>query len=201
MTDAPKASGMLESGHAGPVRVSTADCFVLVIDLQDRLVPAIRDGDAVLAAAGRLVRGAARLGVPVRATEHCADAIGATVAPLRGLLPDGHRLAKRRFDATSEDGLAASLKALRRPSVVVAGAEAHVCVAQTALGLLAAGWRVLVAEDACGSRRMVDREAGIARLRAAGCIPLTVEALLFEWLGGADHPAFRDVLSIIKEAR
>lgn len=181
-------------------RAPASASFVLLIDAQDRLVPAIRDADAVVAAMGRLLRGADRLQVPVRATEHCADAIGETVTVLRGLLGEGGVLGKRHFDAVAEPAIRAALADLQRPVAVVAGVEAHVCVAQTALGLMDAGWKVLVAEDACGSRRPADREAGLARLRAAGCVPVTVEALLFEWLGSADHPAFREILSIIKEA-
>lgn len=175
--------------------------MVLLVDAQARLVPVIRDGDAVVAAMDRLLRGADRLGIPAYATEHCADAIGGTVAPLADRLGTGRLLAKRSFDATAEPEVRRSLDRIARPIVVVAGVEAHVCVAQTALGLLASGRRVFVAEDACGSRRGSDQDAGLARLRAAGCVPATVEALLFEWLGDADHPAFRDVLSIIKEAR
>lgn len=164
-------------------------------------MPAIRDGDAAVAAMDRLLRGADRLGVPACATEHCPEAIGGTVAPLAAQLGAGRVLAKRSFDAVAEPAIRRALDALGRPIVVVTGFEAHVCVAQTALGLLASGRRVFVAEDACGSRRATDREAGLARLRVAGCVPVTVEALLFEWLGDADNPAFRDVLSIIKEAR
>jgi nicotinamidase-related amidase len=181
-------------------RAPASASFVLLIDAQHRLVPAIDDADAVVAAMSRLLRGADRLEVPVRATAHCADAIGETVAALGDRLGQGRILGKRHFDAVAEPAIRTVLADLRRPVAVVAGVEAHVCVAQTALGLLAAGWKVLVAEDACGSRRAADREAGLARLRAAGCVPVTVEALLFEWLGNADHPAFREVLSIIKEA-
>lgn len=173
---------------------------MLLIDLQARLMPAIADSIAVIAGADRLLRGADRLGVPVLATEHCPDAIGATVEPLLTRLGSRRRVGKRHFDAMAEPEVRAAVEAASRPAVVVAGAEAHVCVAQSVLGLRSAGYRVFVAEDACGSRHAADREAGLARLRAAGCVPVTVEALLFEWLGNADHPVFRDVLSIIKEA-
>lgn len=164
-------------------------------------MPAIRGGDAVISAMHRLLRGADRLGVPAVATEHCADAIGGTVEPLRVQLGTERLLGKRSFDAVAEPGVRSALDRRGRPVAVVAGVEAHVCVAQTALGLLATGRRVFVAEDACGSRRERDLEVGLARLRAAGCVPVTVEALLFEWLGDAGNPAFRDVLAIIKEAR
>ncbi len=175
-------------------------CFVLVIDAQARLVPAISRRDDLVAAMDRLTRAARILGVPIRATEHCPEAIGATVSPLADRLGSHEVLAKRHFDATREPGLADALSALERPIAVVAGVEAHVCVAQTVLGLGRLGWRVAVVEDACGSRRPEDRAVGLARLRAAGAVPVTVEALIFEWLENADHPAFREALAIVKES-
>jgi len=197
--DTLKRADSLDLNSFDVMSASPDSCFVLVVDAQARLMPAIEDGAAVVAALDRLVRAADLLGVPVRATEHCADAIGATVPPIADRLRADQVLAKRHFDATREPGVAEILSALDRPVAVVAGAEAHVCVAQSALGLGRAGWRVVVAEDACGSRRAHDREAGLARLRAAGAVPVTVEALIFEWLQSADHPAFRAALSIIKE--
>lgn len=174
-------------------------CFVLLIDAQARLVPAIWQKDDVVSGMDRLVRAAGILGVPVRATEHCAEAIGATVAPLAGRLTPEQILAKRHFDATREPGLVDVLSALDRPVAVVAGMETHICVAQTALGLGRLGWRVAVVEDACGSRRPEDRAVGLARLRTAGVVPVTVEALIFEWLESAGHPAFREALAIVRE--
>ena len=85
-----------------------------------------------------------------------------------------------------------------RNSVIVAGCEAHVCVLQTAFGLLRSGRKVTVVSDAVGSRRMTDRDAGIARLGVAGVQIATVEMIGFEWLGSSRHPRFRDVLRLIK---
>lgn len=174
-------------------------CFVLLVDAQARLMPAIAQRDEVLANLDRLLRAARLLGVPVRATEHCADAIGPTVPSLSERLEPSEILAKRHFDATRASAVPQALSDLARPVAAVAGVEAHVCVAQTVLGLLRLGWRVAVVEDACGSRHAVDRDAGLARLRAAGAVPVTVEALVFEWLETADHPRFRDTLAIVKE--
>jgi nicotinamidase-related amidase len=201
MIDAPKTTETLAFGNVRVNRARVADSLVLLVDAQERLVPAIHDGTAVIAAVGRLLRGAKCLGVSIRATEHCPEAIGPTITALGEHLEAGSRLAKRSFDAIAEPGIREAFDDLGRSSVIVVGVEAHVCVAQTALGLLDTGRRVFIAEDACGSRRPVDREVGLARLRTAGCVPVTVEALLFEWLGDADNPAFKDVLSIIKEAR
>lgn len=174
-------------------------CFVLIVDAQARLVPAIERGQVVVGALDRVLRAADLLDVPTRATEHCAEAIGPTVPVLRDRLGASRILAKRHFDGMAEPGISEAMFALDRPVAVVAGVEAHVCVAQTVLGLGRAGYQVAVVEDGCGSRRPQDRETGLARMRAAGAIPVTVEALIFEWLGSADHPLFRQALSIIKD--
>ncbi len=197
--DGPKRADSLDLNTFDRASFPGDSCLVMIVDAQARLMPAIDGGAEVLAALDRLVRAADLLGVSMRATEHCADAIGPTVPALRDRLGTGRILAKRSFDATREPGLADTLAGLGRPIAVVAGVEAHVCVAQTVLGLGRRGWRVAVVEDACGSRRAVDREAGLARLRAAGAVPVTVEALIFEWMRSADHPAFREALSIVKE--
>ena len=197
--DTRKRAVSLDLNEVDPLAVTASTCFVLIVDAQNRLIPAIDRADAVTAGLDRLLRAADLLEVPVRATEHCAEAIGDTIPVLRERLGAERCLAKRSFDATAEPGLLDQLRALQRPIVLVAGVEAHVCVAQTALGLIRAGFRVAVVEDACGSRRPVDRNVGLARMRAAGAVPLTVEAAIFEWLGTADHPAFREVLAIVKE--
>ena len=199
MRDTLKRADSLDINRFDQMSCPAKSCFVLLIDAQARLVPAISRSETVLSGMDRLARAARILGVPVRATEHCAEAIGPTVPVLAEQLDREQILAKRHFDASLEPGLADALRSLERPIAVVAGVEAHVCVAQTAIGLGRQGWRVAVVEDACGSRREEDRETGLARLRAAGAVPVTVEALIFEWLESADHPAFREALSIVKE--
>ncbi len=167
------------------------DSVVIVVDMQVRLMPAILEGAGVLAAASRLVRGAARLGVPVLALEHCAGAIG-PLCPELALPADATILAKRSF--------AAALPPLDRRQIVLCGVETHVCLLQTALGLLPRGHRLHVAVDASGSRRASDRDAALRRMEQAGILPVSVEMALFEWLGHSDDPAFRDILAIVKEA-
>lgn len=163
---------------------------LVLVDLQERLVPAIAHGAAVVAAAGRLLSGARLLGVPVTVTEHCPEAIGPTLPELRERLAPFEIVTKRRFAAADV------LPPL--DLAVIAGTEAHVCVLQTALALQAAGGAVAVVEDAVGSRRESDRLAALARLRSAGVAVVTVEMVLFEWLGHADHPAFRQILALLK---
>ncbi len=105
-------------------------------------------------------------------------------------------VAKHHFDATA-DGLINALPK-GRTRIIVAGCEAHVCVLQTAIGLLQGGLSVTLAIDAMGSRKIVDKEAAITRLNKAGADVATVEMVAFEWLRSSQHPRFRDILQMIK---
>jgi len=168
---------------------------LLLIDLQERLMPAIDDNKTVLARAVRLAEAARLLEVPVRATQQYPAGLGPTVAELAGY-PQAV-LAKTTFSAAGDPGFAALLPAGAN-EIVVAGVEAHVCVLQTVLGMLGSGHRVLVAADATGSRDLADREAALARARQAGAQIVTSEMVLFEWLRDARHPRFREVQKLLK---
>lgn len=170
---------------------------LLLIDAQERLMPAIESGPAALAAMLRMVGLAQRLEVPVLASEHCADKIGKLVPELRDRLPEASILAKRHFALTAEPSAQPVLAALPE-QVVIAGVEAHVCLLQAALGLIGFGHEVFVVADAIGSRRESDRLAAVKRLADAGAILVTSEMVLFEWVGHADQPAFKDLLKAIK---
>ncbi|OLM17519.1 MULTISPECIES: isochorismatase family protein [unclassified Pseudonocardia] len=167
------------------------DAVLLLVDLQERLAPAIHDGDEVVARAARLAEGAGLLGVPVLATEQVPDKLGPTVGQLSGY---PHLVTpKSRFAA---DG--SGLLPPGRSEIVVTGMEAHVCVLQTVLQLLADGRRVLVAADATGSRDPRDKSVALDRARAAGAEVVTSEMVLFEWLRDATHPRFREVQKLLK---
>jgi nicotinamidase-related amidase len=172
---------------------------LVLVDFQARLLPAIHDAAAVTANALVLARAARALGVPVIGTEENPAGLGPNTADIRTACDV--TIAKTRFDACA-DGLVDALHAARPgvEQVVVAGCEAHVCMLQTALGLVRAGKRVWVVENASGSRRPGDRAAAMARLAHAGATIVTHEMVVFEWLADCRHPRFRDVLEIVKDA-
>lgn len=169
--------------------------MLLLIDLQERLVPAIHDGEAMVARAQRLAEAALLLDVPVRATEQYPKGLGHTVAPLAGY-PQAV-LPKTSFSASGDPGFPALLPD-GPDEVVIAGCEAHVCVLQTALDLAGTGRRVLLAADAIGSRDQADKAAAIERARQRGVEVVTSEMVLFEWLRDAAHPRFRDVQKLLR---
>ncbi len=177
-------------------------CQVLAVDLQERLVPAIADGETVAARAGILLAGGRLLGVPATISEHCADKIGPTRGDVIAAAGDAAAiLPKRSFACHGSEPLRERMETLRlkgRDTLLVCGTEAHVCVLQSALAAAAQGLRVVLVADAIGSRRDPDRDIAIMRARDAGIAVATVEMALFEWLESADNPAFRDVLALIR---
>lgn len=168
---------------------------LLVIDLQERLMPAIHDGPAVVAATVRMARAAALLDVPVCATEQNPAGLGGTVAEVAAF--PQLVMAKTAFSAVADPGFATLLPP-GVEEVVVAGAEAHVCVLQTVLGMLARRQRVLLVADAVGSRSPADRDVAIDRMRRHGAEVVTSEMVLFEWLRDSLHPRFREVHALLR---
>jgi nicotinamidase-related amidase len=178
-----------------PSAIDLRRSALLLIDFQARLRPAIDGADATLAEAARVLGAARILGAPAVFTEQNPARLGPTCDELRPAAGEAV-LSKMTFDACRADGFATALEG--RPDVVVAGWETHVCVLQTVLGLLDCGRRVFVLSDAVGSRRAESRRAGLDRMRQRGAEIVTAEMAIFEWLESADHPAFRDVLPLVR---
>ncbi len=176
---------------------------LVVIDLQERLAPAIDGVEAVLANAKRLMLAAERLGVPILVTEQYPAGLGHTVADLQDALKPARLLEKTTFGALGEPTVEETCQELAqagRDEFIILGTETHVCVLQTAMQILSRGWRLAMIEDACGSRRAADKSAGLERLQSAGAARVTTEMVLFEWLECAATPEFRDLLPLIRDA-
>lgn len=175
---------------------------LLLIDIQAKLAPSVDGHERVITNAARLLAYAKRLGVPVTVTEHYPAGIGATVATLSGLLgKDLPVLEKITFSGWQTPAIAARIDELRaagRRQIVVAGMEAHVCVLQTALDLLANDFEVLLVADAVGSRQPETRQIAIDRLARAGAAIVTQEMVAFEWLERGGTPEFKDLIQVIK---
>ena len=183
------------------VTIDSGRCAVVLVDYQQRLLPAIRGGSVVVSEAERLADCARALGIRVIGTEQNPDGLGPNASGIRKRCEITH--AKMHFDGC-EDGLAEVLRVHGRPAptdIVIAGCETHVCLLQTAHGLLRAGFGVWVAANACGTRNAVDHEFALTRLRQSGAVLATVEMIVFEWLRGCENARFREVLEILKARR
>jgi nicotinamidase-related amidase len=165
--------------------------FLLVVDVQAKLVPVIDGGDAVVGACRWLVDVARDVDVPVRYCEEYRRGLGPTVALLAAALKDEERLEKLHFGIASEPACRDALAALGRDQAVLCGMEAHVCLLQSALGLLALGYEVFVVADAVGSRFAASRRAALDRMVAEGVSVVTREMVLFEWVEQAGTEQFR----------
>ena len=169
---------------------------LLIVDLQDKLLASIAGRDMVVANSMALIRGAKTLGLPVWGTEQYPRGLGPTVASVAELITE--RPAKTTFHCCAVPQLLEQLYGRHVRHVTIAGIEAHVCVAQTALELLDLGFRVQVVADAVASRRTVDWEFALRRLEKAGAIVSTTEAVIFEWTETADRPEFKAISELIK---
>jgi len=180
-----------------PEMMSRGDTALLVVDVQERLAPAIADHRRVVWNARRLVDGAKVLGIPVVATEQYPTGLGPTVPELRERL--GTVPSKLTFSCGGCPEVFEDLDKRGIHKILVCGMEAHVCVEQTVLDLLAAGWRVYVAADAVGSRFDLDYRTALARMDSAGATLTTTEAALFEWCEIAGTPEFREISQLARE--
>ena len=172
-----------------------ADCTLLIVDPQERLMPAIQNGDAVIRRCVQLATAARELGVHVIGTEQNPAGFGPLVPEVAKLCDT--TLAKFHFAATGESGFLARLP-VGRNTIVLAGCESHVCALQTAIGLLESGHAVKWVVDAVGSRHAPDRLVANDRARRAGADLVTTEMVLFEWLRTSEHPKFRPVSRLIR---
>jgi len=200
------------------------DSQLVLVDYQTRLMPVIFENERVVANAVRLARMARLMDVPVWGTAQNPDKLGQNLPEVQSAIDSarGRTMAKMHFSAAS-DGLVEWLRPPVRKApqgnarslprhlqkapepqdegrsmVVVAGCEAHVCLLQTALELLEQEFDVWVVTDACGSRTERNRDAAFDRLAGAGAELVTTEMVAFEWMRDCEHPAFRDMLALVK---
>jgi nicotinamidase-related amidase len=168
-----------------------------VIDIQERLLPVMHQGDDVLNASLKLIEAARRLAIPVLCSEQYPKGLGPSVAPLAAALEQEEIFAKTHFSCADEPLISEALGRSRRRQLVLCGVEAHVCVLQSALGFHAAGYEVFVVGDAISSRSPDSVQAAKARLLQAGISVVTLEMVVFEWLGQAGTPEFKDLRGLI----
>lgn len=170
---------------------------LLVIDVQEKLLAAIPDREPLVANTVRLIRAAKLLNIPTLASEQYPKGLGLTIPAIAELIPE--RAAKLSFQCCAAPQILEQFYGRHIRHVTLAGIEAHVCVAQTALELLDLGFRVQVPADAVASRYSSDQKFALRRLENAGATISTTEAVLFEWCETADRPEFKAISGLVKE--
>ena len=180
------------------MRMTPASTLLCVIDIQERLLAAMPHAASVVSRAERLATGARLLGVRSILTEQYPKGLGPTPAPLAALLPPAE--SKMSFSCCGAPGFAAAVSLETGvAAAVLCGLETHVCIAQTALDLLATGMAVFIVVDAVTSRHQLDHDIALRRLESAGATLTTSEAVLFEWCRSAEHEQFQAVRKLVLE--
>ncbi|MBC8352963.1 MAG: hydrolase [Planctomycetes bacterium] len=180
-----------------PELMSRNDTALLVVDVQEKLIPAISRQERVVWNIGRLLDGAKALSVRAVATEQYPRGLGPTVKELADRL--GEIPEKLTFSCGGCPEVFTDLRDAGIFKVLVVGIETHVCVQQTALDLMADGFRVYLAVDAVGSRNELDYETALRRMDSAGATLTTTEAALFEWCDAAGTPEFKQISALVRE--
>jgi len=172
------------------------DCVLLVVDMQERLLPVIHDWQRLLDHVMWLVQVAQKMDVPVLPVELYPQGLGQTHAELRALLPAQGIVQKIHFSCVAGGMFAADQPGppgAERPQVVICGIESHVCVLQTALELRALGRAVFVVADAVSSRDPASKTLALERMRSHGVELVSREMVAYEWLKQAGTPLFREI--------
>jgi len=174
------------------------DALLLIIDVQEKLFRVIHEKETLLSSLQKLVKGCRLLGVPVLVTEQNPAGLGPTVPDLAALMPDAIKVTKFSFSCCAESGFIEQLKAMSRRQVLVCGIESHICVYQTSMDLLAAGYEVQVVSDGISSRTPQNKKLALGRLSADGAKLTGVEMALFELLRTAKAEHFKAISAIVK---
>lgn len=199
---------MTTVGHVLPLPMSdiarrplaAENCALVVVDIQEKLLPPIFNREQLVRNASLLIRLANILDIPVLVTTQYAKGLGATVSEITALLHDVQPIDKLEFGCFGKDAFCSAVKSLpgNRNTMLLCGMETHICVMQTALGALDQGYLVHVASDAVGSRAESNWKVGIDRMRDAGCVISSTEMMMYELLRKSGTPEFKELLQHLK---
>ena len=179
--------------------IKARDSTLVVIDMQERLISAMAVPAHAIKNTQLLLQVAAKTMVPALLTEQYPEGLGPTVASIKIAAGPAPILPKLHFSCMHDSRFANAFTSLNRRQAILTGMEAHICVVQTAASLVDLGYEVFVVSDATTSRALDSERACLARLTAAGVSIVTTEMVIFEWLGQAGTPAFKEILPLIKQ--
>ncbi len=175
------------------------DVLLVVVDVQERMMPAIFEGEELIRKIATLIRGARILGIPILTTEQYPAGLGATVKDLQDALGEGYKpLPKRAFSAAKDLDFMQAFEASGKHQVLICGVEAHVCVYQTARDLHNLGYTVEVVADAVGSRSVDDLSISLERLEHHGVDFTSVEMTLFDMMESSEYERFKEISALVK---
>ncbi len=171
---------------------------LVIIDIQSKLWNVMYEKEALLENAQKLVKGMQVLGVPIVLTEQNPKGLGPTAPELMQSMPDVKPLSKMEFSCCRNKEFQGALTNIMRRQILICGIESHICVYQTALALLGSGYEVQVVADVVSSRAVRNRDIALSRLQSEGAKLTVSEMALYELLGTAESPQFKEMLKVIK---
>jgi nicotinamidase-related amidase len=176
--------------------LSHQECQLVVVDVQEKLIPVIPVSKKLVQRLQQLIQAATIFQIPLSCTEQYPQGLGPTIPELADLLPKP--VEKLRFSAAECLGWGNIANTIdSRTKIVLTGIEAHICVQQTALDLLAAGYRVIIPIDAVASRNQLDWQTSIKRMENSGAVITTTESILFEWCEIAGTEKFKQISNLV----
>jgi nicotinamidase-related amidase len=179
--------------------LNSQQCALVVIDIQEKLLPPIYEKERMVRNSQLLIRLAKILSLPIMATTQYSKGLGQTLPEIASLLPEVTPMDKLEFGCFGNSGFCSSIAQLsKRNTLLLCGMETHICVLQTALGALNQGYIVHVAADAVSSRAELNWKLGLQRMRDAGAVISSTEMMIYELLGKSGSPEFKEMLKYLK---
>lgn len=189
-----------DQGEAARRPLDPSQCALIVVDIQEKLLPPIFEKERLVGNSQLLIRLAGILKIPTLMTTQYSKGLGSTVPEIASLLPETRAIDKLAFSCFGSDAFCSLLKGLpgRRTTVLLCGMESHICVMQTALGALHEGYLVHAASDAVSSRSAWNWKIGLQRMAAAGAVISSTEMMIYELLRSSGSAAFKEMLQYLK---
>lgn len=180
------------------MRILRENSIGLVIDIQERLVPAMEENEVLVENCKKLIQGLQILGVPMLVTQQYTKGLGETIEDVKALFTDFQYIEKKDFSCYDEPVFAEKLAVSGAKNVIICGIESHVCVLQTAVDLKAAGYTPVVVSDCVSSRSFDNLDLAAERFRYEGIMMTSYESILFELTRSAGAPGFKDISKLVK---
>lgn len=189
----------MQEGHSLVNMISADSSCLLIVDVQERLLPSVHEPQRVITSCNVLIQAASLIGISVVLSEQYAKGLGSTVSDIK-IQANSCALffGKTAFSCAADTNIVACLNTLAKKQIIIAGIETHICVLQSALGLKEKNFSVFVVSDACSTRHIKTEEVALSRMTLCGVHIVTTEMVLFEWLRDKRHLAFKSVQGLIK---
>lgn len=181
------------------MRISPKDTLALIIDIQEKLVPAIEEKETLIHNNKILLKGLNTLGIPMMITQQYTKGLGMTVEPIQTVIGDNFQyFDKITFSCYDDEAISEKIKSYEKKNIIICGMEAHICVLQTVIDCIAEGYHVIVVEDCISSRKGNDKRIAIQRMIQEGAIVTTYESILFELARKAGSDQFKVISQLIR---